>query len=120
VTPGTYAPFEGVSPRPLSLAINNVENLDRPIRGTRRESFSVVIQLSIMLSSKASVSTCAKEKRVRQTIISSWAVSMGIGSEVVVEAWAFQRVKSEQIWIEKRRGAHHLEMLGRVSDGGDA
>lgn len=30
---------------------------------------------------------------MRQTIISSWAVSMGIGSEVVVDAWGFRRVK---------------------------
>jgi len=34
---------------------------------------------------------------------------MGIGSEVVVEAWTFQRVKDGLIWIEKRRWAYHLE-----------
>ena len=41
--PSTYAPFESMSPGPVSLAINNVKNFDGPIRGTRREPFSVVI-----------------------------------------------------------------------------
>lgn len=94
ITPSICAPFESMSPRPVSLAINNIKNFDRPIGGTRRESFSVIIQLSVMLPSRGSVRECAKEKRVKQTIISSWAVSMGIGSEVVVDAWAFKRVKS--------------------------
>ena len=82
-----------MSPRPVSFAINNIKNLDRPVGRTRRESFSIVIQLSVMLSSGDSVRASAKEKQVKQTIISSWAVSMGIGSEVVVDAWAFKRVK---------------------------
>jgi hypothetical protein len=57
-----------------------------------------------MLSSRVSVRVCAKEKRAKQTIISSWAVSIGIGSEVVVDAWVVRRVKGWEIWIEKRQG----------------
>ena len=109
VATNIYAPFESMSPRPVSFAINNIKDFDRPIGRTRRESFSVVIQLSIMLSSRVSVRACAKGKRAKQTIISSWAVSMGIGSEVVVDAWAFKRVKGWKIWAEKRRRAYHPE-----------
>ena len=53
VTSNAYAPFESMSSRPLSLAIDNIKNFDSPIRGTRRESFSVVIQLSIVLLIKS-------------------------------------------------------------------
>jgi hypothetical protein len=38
-----------MSSGPLSLAINNIKDFHGSIRGTRRESLSVVIQLSIML-----------------------------------------------------------------------
>lgn len=54
-----------------------------------------------------SVRVGAKEEQTKQTIISSWAVSMGIGSEVVVDAWTFQRVKGAPTWVEKRRRAYH-------------
>lgn len=53
VAPRTHAPFENMSPRPLSFAIDSVKNFDCPIGRTRRESFSVVIQLSVMLCSTA-------------------------------------------------------------------
>ena len=50
----THIPFESVSPRPLSFPIDDIKNFDGPIRGTRCESLSVVIQLGVVLPFESS------------------------------------------------------------------
>jgi hypothetical protein len=56
-----------MSSRPLSLAVENIKNLDGPVRGTRREPFSVIIQLGVMLLLEGFSQVCVREWGTSET-----------------------------------------------------
>jgi hypothetical protein len=82
------APFKRMSTtRSLSLT-HHVKHFDRTIRGTSCKSFTVIVELSIMLQMLNILFKYnnISKRQVLRTIISSWAVSIGTESDTVADA----------------------------------
>ena len=81
---GSELPFQCLAGAALRLVINYVEDFDGTVRGACCEALAVIVQLRVMLG-KVSLSVMSTDDEwictLAHTIMSSWAVSMGVASE---------------------------------------